>query len=198
VDLPIRRTSIPAEVRLFLREARRRIERFRHARPIPGFVPSYFEGAYRALRAVAEEGLAPGDLLCEWGSGFGVVACLAAMLDFDACGVEIESDLVDEARRLADDFGLPVELACGSFIPQGGSACLDEAEAFAWLVTEGGGMGEELEIDLEDVAVVFCYPWPDEERLVGDLFARFAAENAVLLTHDGDDFRLRRKAPGHR
>ena len=99
--------AVPADVRSFLREADRRIEEFQSYCRVPGFVPSDFPRVYRVLRAVAEAKAAPGNLFCEWGSGFGVTACLAAMLDFDAVGIEIDGDLVDAAQKLADDFGLP-------------------------------------------------------------------------------------------
>src|SRR5262249_24968675 len=115
--------SLPRDVRLFLREADRRIERFRRARRIPDFVPSHFPtafpGASAALLALGGADPLSGHWFCEWGSGLGVVACLAAMLGFEARGIEVEGELVDAARRLAGDFGLPVEFARGSFIPSG-------------------------------------------------------------------------------
>src|SRR5438034_6550076 len=97
VFLHWRETAVPADVRAFLREADRRIDEFQRCVRVPGFVPSDFERTYGVLRTVAESNLTQGSLFCEWGSGFGVVACLAAMLDFDAVGIEIEADLVDEA-----------------------------------------------------------------------------------------------------
>ena len=186
--------SLPRAVRAFLREADRRIERFRRDRHFPGFVPSDYAKAYAVLRALSAGDLAPGRLFCEWGSGFGVVACLAAMLDFDASGIEIEADLVDAARQLAEDFGLPVAFACGSFIPAGGDACLDAGDGFAWLTAREGSAQEELGLAPADFDVIFAYPWPDEERLIRTLFDRLAGVGAKLLTyHGGDDFQLRRK-----
>src|SRR6266852_9193939 len=117
LDLLISRTPLPSDVRSFLREAERRIERFHLTSPIPAFVPSEFEFTYSVLQALASATPAFGGLFCEWGSGFGVVACLAAMLEFDACGIEIDGTLVAEARQLADDFDLPVQFVRGSFIP---------------------------------------------------------------------------------
>src|SRR6516225_2515786 len=111
VELPVGELTVPRDVRAFLREAERRIERFQATGRSPGFVPSDYAGAYGVLTAVAAANLAPGSRFCEWGSGFGVVACLAAMAGFDACGIEIEAELVDAARRLADDFDLPVQFA---------------------------------------------------------------------------------------
>jgi hypothetical protein len=191
VDLHLSRNpTIPPNVRAFLHEAEHRVERFRQERVTPAFVPSDFTAAYTALRALEESDLVPGRYFCEWGSGFGVAACLAAMLGFDACGIEAEEELVDSARRLADDFGLPVQFACGSFLPAGNVA---DGE-FAWLVTGGPCGHRELGLDPEDFDVIYAYPWPDEERLTADLFARVARPGAVLATYHGEGaVRLRKK-----
>src|SRR5262249_14444713 len=118
LNLLISGDAVPGDVRSFLREANRRIAQFQLHGRIPGFVPSDFERTYAVLRALAAD-RPHGNRFCEWGSGFGVVACLAAMLDFDTCGIEIEGELVDAAQQLAGDFGLPVEFIPGSFIPTG-------------------------------------------------------------------------------
>ncbi len=193
LSLPDERTRLPGDVRAFLREAERRIRRFQRRHHLPGFVPSDFEEVYCVLRALAAADPAPGRLFCEWGSGFGVVACLAAMLDFDAFGIEAEAQLVDAARRLADDFDVPVEFAHGSFLPPG--ALTDAAGRFAWLHEDAADAHAELGLAPEDFDVIFAYPWPDEERLTADLFEQYAGPGAVLLTyHGGEFFRLRRKA----
>ncbi len=54
--------SLPRAVRAFLREADRRIERFRRDRHFPGFVPCDYAKAYAVLRALAAGDLAPGRL----------------------------------------------------------------------------------------------------------------------------------------
>ena len=182
----------PADVRLFLREAHRRIECFREDCRIPGFVPSNYAAAYCLLRRLAAD-TQPGRLFCEWGSGFGVVACMAAMLEFDAFGIEIEPELVNAAQQLAADFDLPVEFVCGSFIPPGSQSCLGDG-SFAWLSEEIGCADEQLALAADDFDVIFAYPWPDEEQLVSKLFDRHGRAGAVLVSyHGGDDFRVRRK-----
>jgi SAM-dependent methyltransferase len=172
---------------------------------VPGFVPSDFVGAYRVLRAVAEADAAPGVRLCEWGSGFGVNASLAAILDFEAWGVEIEAELVEAARQLAEDYELPAEFVHGSFIPPGGGDCIDEDAGYSWLTPREAESLEELELDPADFDVILAYPWPDEEGLVEALFERHATPGTLLVTyHSGDDWHVRRKRnepqshPGHR
>jgi hypothetical protein len=194
LDLFVAPEDLPADVRSFLLEAERRIERFQLTSRIPAFVPSDFGSSYGVLKELAAACRTPGKLFCEWGSGFGVVACLAAMLDFDACGIEIEAELVDAAQQLADDFGLPVKFIQGSFIPRDGESCPSMRQDFAWLTPEGGCTHKELELDPEDFGIIFAYPWPDEERVTAALFERYAHADAVLVTHHGGDaFRVRRK-----
>jgi hypothetical protein len=187
---------LPADVRSFLREADRRIERFLLTSRIPAFVPTDFGAAYGVLKKLAGAWTKPGRLFCEWGSGFGVVACLAAMLDFDAYGIEIEAELVDAAQQLADDFGLPVTFIQGSFIPRGSKACTASDEGFAWFTPQGDSTHELLGLAPDDFAIIFAYPWPDEERVTADLFEHHAGAGAVLVTyHSASAFRVRRKKP---
>ncbi len=186
---------IPTDVRVFLREADRRIRRYYRRHRSSAFVPCNFRGAYRILQHLAAQAESAGTLFCEWGSGFGVVACLAALLEFDAYGIEVDSTLVRASRRLAADFDLPVEFVQGSFIPAGDRLLLQAASSFAWLTTTAAPAHEELGLATEDFGIIFAYPWPDEERALGQLFERHAGAGALLVTHHGgEDFRLWRKS----
>jgi hypothetical protein len=194
INLPPIDGSLPPDVRRFIREADRRVARFQSDCRVPGFVPCAYAGAFGVLRWLSGTATARGRRFCEWGSGFGVVAGLAAMLDYDACGIEVEGELVHEAVRLADDFSLPVEFAHGSFIPRGAEDRVHAGGTYSWLTTEAGDAYAELGLDPSDMDVVFAYPWPDEEGVIGELFERYAGPGAVLATyHGGHDFRLRRK-----
>ena len=194
---------VPPEVVEFLDEADSRITQFlRSQRDSTNFVSSDSVTVYQSLRAIAAAQLAPGNVFCEWGSGFGVATSLAAMLEFSAYGIEVERSLVDAAQALADDFGLSAEFVHGSFIPPGAEALVDEAyvecspDSFR-LVTESDRAYHDLGLDSYDFDLVFTYPWPGEESVVQRLFERCAAEGALLLTYGQRlSMRLQRKTAG--
>ena len=182
-------------------DAQDRIERFIRARhstePIPSFVACDFAMVDRALRAVIDGRLAPGPTFCEWGSGFGVVAGLAALHGLGSHAIEIHRDLVAESERLLNDHGIEVELAQGSLVPEEGDAIVDELAQQAWLLTGEHPAYDELGIEVSDIDLVFAYPWPGEEGLIEALFEAFASEGALLLTYHGmNEIRLQRKVQG--
>ena len=199
VDLPEAGAALPEDMRALAAEGERRVRAFLDERGgvVAGFVPSDFERVGQALRAVVQADLAPGRAFIEWGSGFGVVALLAAQLELSACGIEVDPELVEQAERLAADFEMDVEFACGTFVPPGGEDLTDVPQEFGWLLTGAACGHDELRVDPADFDLIFAYPWPGEEQVVEDLFERFAATSALLLTYHGlEDMRLRRKVAG--
>lgn len=187
---------IPAEVAALLADAQQQIDALDNTTriEIPAFVPSNFELAYRALAEIQAANLATGRRFIEWGSGIGIVTCLASLVGFDAVGIEIEPKLVEMARTIAREYDIAVQFACGSFVPDGIVPRVDWIDGVAWLTTEGRDGHEELELDPDDFDVVFAYPWPGEEQVIFDLFADAAAVGALLLTYHGiDGVRLQRK-----
>jgi hypothetical protein len=188
--------SVPPEIAALLADAEERIDALDNTTriEIPAFVPSNFQVAYRALAEIRTSNLATGRRFIEWGSGIGVVACLASSLGFDAVGIEIEPKLVAIARELAADHDIQVQFATGSFVPDGVVPRVDWVDGVAWLTTEGVDGHEELELDPDDFDVVFAYPWPGEEQVIFDLFADTASVGSLLLTYHGiDGVRLQRK-----
>ena len=186
--------ALSADADRFIRAAEERIDRFQSECRVPAFVPCDYPAAFAVLSALSEGTHIRGRRFCEWGSGFGVVVGLAALLDFDACGIEIEESLVAEARKLAEDFDLPVEFVRGSFVPRGAEDRVHAGGTYSWLTTEGDYAYDDLDLDVSDLDVVFAYPWPDEEVVVCDLFDRYAGTGAILATYHGSgEFRLKRK-----
>jgi hypothetical protein len=82
----------------------------------------------------------------------------------------------------ASDFGLPVELVRGSFIPAGAEAGLTRGHDFAWLSRGGPRPAyEAMGLGVEDLDLVLADPWPDEEALIEGLFEGHARPGRCSL-----------------
>jgi hypothetical protein len=196
VDLELPTADLPPNVAELIADARRRIDALedKSRAAIPAFVPSDFELVYRALVEIKSAQLATGRRFIEWGSGVGVIACLATCLGYEAVGIEIEPKLVNIADDLATAHRVQTQFACGSFVPDGIEPNLDWSSDVSWLSTTGPNGYDELELEPDDFDVVFAYPWPGEEQVIFDLFDECASVGALLLTYHGlNDLRLQRK-----
>ena len=194
LTITVKDIEIPFQIAEFLEEADRRIENFKYPGRAMEFIPSDYNRVYCALVVIVNEGMTSGSNFCEWGSGFGVVTGLAALMEFASYGIELNRELVAEAQELLDEFDLDVELACGSFIPQDSQSVADTMNDFAWLEVNAGSAHEELEIEPDEFDIIFAYPWPGEDRLLKKIFDKIASVGALFLTYHGiDDIRLRRK-----
>jgi hypothetical protein len=185
---------IPIRVRGFLEDAAARVEQFIEGTlddPVAGFVPSDYDLVYRTLEMVRNQ---TGPEFCEWGSGLGVITCLAAMLGFDAVGIEIEPRLADASRILARDHGLNVEIICGSYVPDGHVPAVELEGDHVMTLEHGRAAYEELGLDPDDFDCIFAYPWPGEDDVVTELFDRYAARGTLLVSFHGQDgLMVRRK-----
>lgn len=196
IELAIGSDAIPTNVAMLLADAKTQIDLLEDdsRASIPAFVPSDFELVYRALSAIKAGNLTTGRRFLEWGSGNGVVTCLAVLLSFDAAGIEIEPKLVRLANELAEKNRIAAQFACGSFVPIGSEPRLDLAGDVTWLASGGHDGYEHLQLDPDDFDIIFAYPWPGEEQVIFDLFADHAAVGALLLTYHGQEgLRLQRK-----
>lgn len=181
-----------------LKEANRRIDVFfetERNKRYPKFIPSDADLLYRAMAHLAEADLTFGRVYCEWGSGFGIGACLASLLGFDATGIEIETELVENARSLAEDLGIDAAFVEGSYLPEGfdsyngvgGEELVRESAWFAGDTPPQGSVrypGAGFEI--EEVDLFYVYPWPGEQEFMLEMFDAVAAEGSVLLIYFGD------------
>lgn len=143
------------------------------------FVAANYERVLAALVSVR----APGLRFLEWGSATGVITIMADLLGFDACGIEIDGDLVEQARGLTRRLGSRARFTTGSFLPTG----------YTWRDPTGddrmGTIGRadsgylELGRPLEEFDVVFGYPWAGEEPMMLDLMRAYGGAGALLLLH---------------
>jgi hypothetical protein len=176
----------------------------------PRFVPSVPERVWAVLEEVTRRQLPPTRVFCEWGSGFGTTTCLAALLGYEAYGLEIDAELVQLSRALARRLRIPVTMLCTSFLPAGYAASAGDDGAA--LVTPASvsthydttetraplryaGMASAI----ADIGLFFAYPWPEERALMRQLFEAVARAGALLVVYHTDtDIRVWRKAEGER
>ena len=171
-DLPV-----PRFVDCFIRDAEDRAEAFGE-RPGKGlFVPGDYRYAFQILQwLLRTKATAKGAAFLEWGSGQGMVAILAALLGYDAVGVEIDEALVAESRELARRYGVHARFEHGSYDP----------------ATKGMKV-----FTANKRAAVYVYPWPGEEVVFLRRFDETASAGAFLLMCLGpEDIRAYRKKGG--
>ena len=145
------------------------------------FVPADYAEAYRCLLAL--EG--PRGPFLELGSGVGVVTALAALLGHPAYGIEIEPELVDAARDLAERFGAAATFVEGSFVPPERREDVALMDPDFFTVTDGADAYVELGLDLGDFEVIYAYPWPGEVDWLEELVRSGAQPGTRWIRYDG-------------
>lgn len=188
--------AIPAAIRERITHAQSRIEAFqdRWDRPqIEQFVAADYELVFQTLSWTLESQPTTGHRFLEWGCGFAVVSSFAAALGLDVIGMEAEQDLLVEGRKTVLEWGAPVELIHGNFLPSG-SELLAEDTSLPSLGHAVGDGYQQAGLDLDDFAIVYSYPWPGEDDFHESVFDRFAERGALLMLFCGpNDVRLWRK-----
>jgi hypothetical protein len=180
--------ALPDQVAEFLSASRELIQAFWDQwlnRPIEQYVACDFEYVWHGLQALHRTGLAPGKNFVEWGCGFGVVSGLAWLSGFSAVGIEAESFLVDEGRKLLKRHRIEAELWHGNFLPTHAESIADLQADHPCLHHPVASAYEENDGELSDFAVVFAYPWPGEEHFQREVFLNYAAEGTLLFMFRG-------------
>jgi hypothetical protein len=174
----------------------------------PRFVPSVPERVFAVLEEVTTRKLPPTRVFCEWGSGFGTATCLAALLGYEAYGLEIDEELVRLSRAIARRLGIRVTMLCTSLFPAGyeasagvdGAALVTPASVSTHHNTDkarGPLRYDGMAIAIADIGVFFAYPWPEERALMQELFETVARAGALLVVYHTDtDIRVFRKVEG--
>jgi hypothetical protein len=175
---------IPAETELILEDADRVLQTYWdqwHKRPIEQYVACDFRDVWRAISCLTSSGLARGNTFCEWGCGFGVVTGLASQLGWESVGIEAESFLVEQAQRFLKRNRLPGEILHGNFLPPGSERLARSQSNHASLFHQIPSAYEQHDLELDDYALVFAYPWPGEHHFQQEVFRHYAGDGALLL-----------------
>jgi len=147
------------------------------------FIPTDLRGARDQLVALKPRA----HTFLELGSGVGVITILADLLGYEACGIEIAPELLDESEHLAEHFDSQATFALGSFVPTSEREEVDLLDPDLHTITEGGDAYEELERTLADFDLVFGYPFPDEEEWMRELVRRGAGDHTAFLCYSVRD-----------
>lgn len=143
------------------------------------FVASDYERVLPALLALRE----PGVRFLEWGSATGVITIMADLLGFEAYGIELDPELVETARNLAERSGSDARFAAGSFLPDGYEWKPHTGDGRLGTIGRGISGYPELGRGLEDFDLVFAFPWNGEIPIMRDLMKRRGRSGAALLLY---------------
>jgi hypothetical protein len=147
------------------------------------FVAADYEAVLASLAPLAQ----PGMKFLEWGSATGVITILADLLGFDAYGIELDEELVREARRLAQQHRSDARFAVGSFLPTGYRFGRKTGDDRLGTIGQGRSGYLELGIPLDEFDVVFGYPWNGEDPIMLDLMSEYGRPDALLLLQSGTE-----------
>lgn len=187
--------AVPPKVRAFIEEADRRCDVFYDQqlnKRYPRYVPSEPDQVYAALQYVTEQGWPLGQNFVEWGSGFGVATGMAALLGYEATGIEIQADLIAMAESLLNDQQIAAQFICTSYVPDGyvlydaiGGDDIVKDDGYA-ADDEEGPYYADMDVPVGEIDLFFVYPWPGEQEMMLKLFDAVAGEGAILIAYFGD------------
>ncbi|MBT3344447.1 MAG: hypothetical protein HN404_15695 [Gemmatimonadetes bacterium] len=137
---------------------------------------------YNLVQQALVEQRAPGLRFLELGSATGVIAIMADLLGYEAYGIEIDADLVDIARDLAQQSGSGARFVTGSFLPTDFSLREGEDPRLG-TIGEAASAYPELGHTLDEFDVVFGFPWDGEESTMLELMRKWGSAESRLLLH---------------
>ncbi len=176
------------ELKQWIAAGRQRIELYWDhfsAKPLPQYIECDFDYVAQALAVCVHRKLADGTLFCEWGCGFGIVTGIAAILGFEAIGVEAEEFLCRQASELLVQNRVSAEIWQGNFLPRGARQLAVDEDPLVSLTHSIEPAYDQNDMSINDFALIFVYPWPGEEHFLKSVFHRFARVGALLLLYRG-------------
>ena len=195
IELELSKEDVPKDIESLILESDKRIDAFFAAgenKRVPKYIPSDPILVYKTLACITNNDLPLGRVFCEWGSGFGVCACLAAKLGYESFGIETNSTLAAYSREMVNDLGINVQVLETSYVPEdyesysgmGGEYLIKdekldsrEAQLVSELTYEG------MDREIAEIDVFFAYPWPMEQEFMQELFDEIAVEGAILICY---------------
>jgi hypothetical protein len=198
IDLPVSGIKVSPEVARFIKTADRMMEDYDDAneyRKRPNFVHCDPQLAYAAIRCVTDLNLPLGRVFCEWGSGFGMSTCIAALLGYEAYGIELDFEVVALSRKLAKSQNITATILETSYFPDGFSSYAGSGDDELIVPPEYSRIHGEvrhmpryegMDCDTDEIDLFFVYPWPKEHEMFQDLFNAVAGDRAVLIAYYGD------------
>ncbi len=151
------------------------------------FVPGDYPAALATLIKLRHRA----ESFLELGSGVGVITIIAARLGFDACGIEIDPWLVDQAEELQEEFDADAQFATGTFVPPAFQEEVDRQQTELPSVLDGSCGYAELGRDLDEFDLVYAFYWPGLEELFFELMRQHGRPGALFLTFGGlEGYRL--------
>jgi hypothetical protein len=199
IDIPdsIRQVPLSSSAERLIDEANDRIEAFMLSDQVvrENFVTCDFWLVDQTLEWIGQNHLLAGNRFCELGSGFGVVAMLAAIRGLESVGIEIDSVLAAQSGDLAEDLEIDAQFFRGSFIPREVAGVLEASADIEHIFTNDHDVYEDIGLGMDDFDLLFAFPWPGEQSFFEAMFEQCAADGALLLTYRGrDGTHLLRKA----
>lgn len=147
------------------------------------FVPADYAGAAEVLHQLVSRAHS----FLELGSGVGVITILADLLGFEACGIELDPWLVEQAIGLAQRHGSNATFVAGSFVPEDFRDQVARHQGDFTTTTEGEPAYLELGMELSDFDLVYMFPWPGEEDLYLEMIQRHGRRDTLFLLYGGTD-----------
>lgn len=127
----------------------------------------------------------PGARFLEWGSATGVITVMADLLGYEACGIELDGELVAVSMELARRYDSGARFAEGSFLPAGYRWRPRSGDGRSGTIGEGTSGYLVLGRPLDEFDVVFGFPWDGEEPMMLDLMRSYGRRGGLLLIHSG-------------
>ena len=210
IELDLTTEAIPPDIESIIAESDKRIDALFAAgenKRVPKYIPSDPVLFYKALANITKKDLPLGRVFCEWGSGFGVCACLANKLGYESFGIENNATLAEHSRGMIEDLGLDVQILETSYVPEeyesytgiGGEFLIkDESLAPRGDDTVSDSTYEGMDHEIAEIDVFFAYPWPMEQEFMQELFDEIAVEGAIIICYfkDGEICAYRKRGEG--